>query len=348
MTRRLLLAWALNAMAGVAAATAQTVVVTSAPPNSSVEVVLNGSVLGTATANAEGSATVVASGSSVLTGDIDAYVFVDTCGDRRRVLIVERNRAEVPAEAGCSRQQVAGLFLVRPVSTIVVRVPASGPTLVLRHGPYNPSTPQKARATAPTGLVFFGGAGLTVLSDAPGIACGNVSSCSGDGTGIAYSGGVAYWFTPYLAAEGTYLRPGDMSASGTGTGYRFDNSFQADVFTIAGAFGIPAGPARVYGKAGATYQQSLSSTTQTTDDSTVTIDGETQTIPGGTQTLQFQTQGWGWFFGGGLEVWLSRRFAVYGEGGWAAIKGSDPTAGQGVTDDSMLFVLGGLRVRIWK
>jgi len=345
--RRLLPLAAAALLACAATTAAQTVIVTGAPPNSPLEIVLNGNVLGTPTAGAEGSATVVASGASALAGDIDAYVFVDTCGERRRVLIAQRDRGDISADTGCARQQVAGLFLVRPISTVVVRVSASGPpTLVLRHGPYNPAEPQKARVAAPTGFVFSGGAGLTVLSDAPGIACGNLGSCSGDGTGIAYSGGVAYWFTPYLAAEGTYMRPGDMSATGSGTTFQFDSAFESDVFTAAGVFGIPAGAARVFGKGGATYQQSLFSTTQTVDDVTVTIDGVTQTVPGGTQTLEFKTQGWGWFFGGGLEVWVSRRFAIYGEVGWAALKGDDPSGGQGETDDTMLYTFGGLRFRL--
>jgi hypothetical protein len=336
---------------GAGAATAQTVIVTSAPPNSALDVVLNGAVIGSVTADAEGMATVAASGPAALSADIDAYVFVDTCGERRRVIIVDRNRPDVSAEANCSRQQVTGLFVVKPISTIVVRVPASGPTLVLRHGPYNPTSRIETRSTAPKGLVFFGGAGLTVLSDAPALACGNVANCSSDGSGIGYQGGVAYWFTSFLAAEGTYVRPGSMAASGSGPTYKFDGSFESDVFTMAGVFGIPAGAARVYGKGGATYMQALSSTTQTNDEQTVTIDaetGETAVIPGGTQTLQFKTQGWGWFFGGGLEVWIGRRLGVYGEVNWAAIKGSDPSDGPGTTDDSMLAVFGGVRFRLGK
>lgn len=346
--RGLLLSTALALVAGTAAARAQTVIVTSAPPNSALEVVLNGTLVGSAQAGADGSATVVASGGAALAGEIDAFVFVDTCGERRRVIIVQRDRPDVPAEAGCSRQQVTGLFVVRPVSTVVVRVPDSGPTIVLRHGPYNPSSPIKTRSTAPKGLVFFGGAGLTVISDAPALACGNVSSCSGDGSGIGYQGGVAYWFTSFLAAEGTYMRPGDMSATGAGLNYEFDSSFESDVFTIAGVFGLPAGAARVFAKGGATYQQSLISTTQTIDDATITVDGVEQVVPGGTQSLQFKTQGWGWFFSGGVEVWLSRRFGIYGEVGWAALKGDDPSDGPASIDDSMLFTFGGARFRLGK
>jgi hypothetical protein len=347
-TRCLLLSTALFLVAGTATGSAQTVIVTSAPPNSGVEVVLNGNVIGSVSANAEGSATIVASGAAALTGDIDAYVFVDTCGERRRVVIVQRDRPDVPADADCSRQQVAGLFVVRPISTLVVRVPASGPTLVLRHGAYNPSSRIETRSTAPKGLVFFGGAGLTVLSDAAALACGNVSSCSGDGSGIGYQGGVAYWFTSFLAAEGTYMRPGNMSATGAGQNYEFDSSFESDVFTMAGVFGLPAGAARVFAKGGATYQQSLISTTQSIDDATITVDGEEQVVPGGTQTLDFKTQGWGWFFGGGLEVWLGRRLGVYGEVGWAALKGSDPSDGPAFIDDTMLYVFGGARFRLGK
>jgi hypothetical protein len=104
----------------------------------------------------------------------------------------------------------------------------------------------------------------------------------------------------------------------------------------------------VFGKGGVTYHQSLYSTTQTNEDVTITVDDETRVVPGGTMTLEYKTQGWGWFFGGGVEVWISRRFAIYGEGGWAALKGSDPGDGQGTTDDSMLYALGGLRFRIGK
>ena len=36
-------------------------------------------------------------------------------------------------------------------------------------------------------------------------------------------------------------------------------------------------------------------------------------IPGGTQTIEIRTSGWGWQFGGGVEVWLKAYFALYGQ-----------------------------------
>ena len=47
-----------------------------------------------------------------------------------------------------------------------------------------------------------------------------------------------------------------------------------------------------------------------------------QTFKGGTQTFETETRGWGWLFGGGLEAWIKPSFAIYGEAGSAALKGS--------------------------
>ena len=55
-------------------------------------------------------------------------------------------------------------------------------------------------------------------------ACGSVTPCSGDEAGLGYSFGAAYWVTPYLAAEGTYIKPADATATGTTDTYQFTAS----------------------------------------------------------------------------------------------------------------------------
>ena len=89
-------------------------------------------------------------------------------------------------------------------------------------------------------------------------------------------------------------------------------------------------------------------TTQTQDPRTVTVDEVVQTIPGGTQTFELKTDGWGWLFGGGLEVWVSPSFAIYGEFDYGALKGSDVSGGEARIDDRLTSALLGLRVHIGK
>ena len=51
------------------------------------------------------------------------------------------------------------------------------------------------------------------------------------------------------------------------------------------------------------YHWTENTGTETIDDLTITVDNVQQTIPGGTQASLLQTEGWGWLFGGGGEVW---------------------------------------------
>jgi hypothetical protein len=185
-----------------------------------------------------------------------------------------------------------------------------------------------------------------MFSQASALACGDVASCIPDDSGPGYTFGAAYWFLPFLAAEATYVKPGETYASGAAPRYSFNSTLDADVLTLAGVAGIPAGPIRVYGKFGTTYHRATFSTTESVADSTITIGDVTETISGGTQTLAFRTSGWGWMFGGGLEAWLNRSFAVYGEVGWGAIKGPDQDGGEAVMNDKLLTILFGARVHI--
>ena len=332
-------------------ASAQTVIVTKAPPGAPVEFVLNDATVATGTTDEAGGATLAAptAGAAART-DMDAQIYVDACDTLRRVIIVDR-RMPVPAAAsGCVRSQIAGLFLVRPISTLVLNVTGPVPTVLLRQGPFTPPPPGEVRtwSPSPTGLVVSGAAAFGALRDPAVSGCGDVSDCTGDGNGFAYMLGGAFWFTRFIAFEAAYMRPAKATATGQGTNFRFESSVEADVLTLAGKVGIPAGPVRVYGKGGATRTWATSFTTQTNDDVTQTIGGVTTTIPGGVTEFGMNTEGWGWIVAGGLEGWLNRSVAIYVEGGRAALKGEavENAGAEGSFDDALTYIGVGLKVRI--
>jgi hypothetical protein len=346
-----LLAAVISVMVGGGVALAQTVVVRKATPGSAVEVVLNATKAGSGTVDAAGDASVPfrLAPNAERTG-IDANVFVDVCDKLYRVLIVERGQATVPEEASCERRAVSGLFLVRGISTVVVHVDSQIPSLLLIQGSYSltPEGPGGAWSEAPTGLVLFGGAGMAKYSNAVALACGDVSSCSGDSSWGALTAGFDYWLMPFLAAEATYVKPAQLDISGTGNNFSFNSFTDAYVLTISGKAGVPFGPFRLYGRVGANYHQATLGTTQTAEDVTMTVDGVPQTVAGGTQRFQLRTAGWGWTFGGGLEVWATPRVGIYGEVGRLALKGAARDDAEGEMDDGLTSVLFGMRFRIWR
>jgi hypothetical protein len=342
--RPLALAAALNVALCVGVADAQTVIVRNAPAGSTIELGLNAATIGSAVADASGTATLAVPG-NVSKTETDAYVYVDVCDKMRRVLLLERGQPAPPAGA-CDRSQIVGLFLVRRVSTLVVDVGGPNPTVLLRQGPVDLRSPDRAAFAAPTGLVLFGGGGFGKFGNARAIACGNVGTCAGDESGLMYTAGAAYWLTNILAAEVSYLRPAEVTVDGSGDNFQFNSSLDAHVVTIAGKIGAPVGRVRFYGQAGMNYHRATFSTTQTIDDATVTIDEVTETIEGGTQSFELKTAGWGWQFGGGVEIWVAPFVAIYGEGGRAVIKGDARDGGEGSLDDHLTYALGGVRIRI--
>lgn len=353
--RPLALAAALNVIVVVGVATAQTVIVTKAPPGATIELALNAATIGSAAADPGGRATfaVNLSAHGVET-ETAVRISVDVCNNLRRVLLVEPG-SQPPLGEGCVRREIVGLYALRRVTTLVVEVAESGPAVWLRQGPvpteWLAQEPEslgsaRTRRSAPTGLVLFGGGSLAQFRDAVDVACGNVSECSGDGFRRAYTAGVAYWFTRFLAAEASYAKPAKVTANGSGDTYGFNSFLDARILTVAGKAGVPIGPVRFFGQAGANYHQATSSTTETIDDVTVTIDDVTQTIAGGTQIFEMKTAGWGWLFGGGVEVWVSRSLAVYAEGRYARVKGLVVGGGEGGIDDRATLVLLGVRVHI--
>ncbi len=263
-SRRLLaLAAALNLTVCVSAVSAQTVIVRNAPPDSLVEVVLNDTAVGSSKTNDKGDALVaVGMSERLMKAETDAQIFVDICPAVRRVLVVERS-VQVPLqEAGCTRRDMGGIFVVKSISSLVVDVGGPSPTLLLRQGRVS-LDPPRVWKPAPTGLVLFGGGAFTSGGNVTAIACGDVAGCSGDQAGLGYSAGAAYWLTPFLAAEGTYIKAADATAAGRTDTFEFESVFEVEVLTLVGKVGIPRGPVRPYGLAGATYQQSTFRTSQT-------------------------------------------------------------------------------------
>jgi len=323
----------LHLVAGATLATAQTVMIRNAPAGATIEVVLNTDTVATGAADQAGEAMLkfdmAASGGRT---EIDANVFVDVCADTntRRVLIAEKGQPVAPQPAGCDRRDTGALFFVRRISTLIVNVGGTVPTVVLRQGTVRLGPPRIRRA--PRGLVVFGGAGLSSTRDFELMACGGVVECSAEESGAAYTAGAAVWFARYLAAEVTYIRPSEADASGSGNNFTFDTAFEAHVVTIAAKAGIPLGPVRLFGQFGTNHHRATFTTSQTTGDLT--------------QTFGLRTAGWGWLFGGGGEVWIAPAFAIYGEFNRLALKGSARDGGEGTIDDRMTAFFFGARIRI--
>jgi hypothetical protein len=368
--RQLALAAALNVTLGIGVGTAQTVMVRNAPPGSTVELVLNVATIGSATVSPAGEATLAidlaAHGGKQET---DAYLHVDVCGTLYRVLFAERGQLPPPQGESCSKRESLGLFLVRRVTSFVVDVSGPSPTARLRQGPVPAEWlaapeervgPAPESRPSPKGVVLFGGGGFGKVSNALAVTCGSVEGCKGDDFRLAYTAGAALWITRFLAVEGSYLKPSDVIAEGSGSTYRFKSFLDTDVLTISGKVALPLHIVRIYVQGGANYHQGVFSTTQTIDDSTYTTDDVTETIDdvtvttpgvtvttkGGTQTLQLRTAGWGWLFGGGIEIWVAPKFAIYAEVSRMKLRGDSRDGAEGGIDDRLTTMLIGGRIRI--
>ena len=355
--RPLALAAALSASVVTGVATAQTVVVTNAPPGSTVELVLNAATIESAIVKPGGDATLAVNLSKHAgKAETAAHVYVDVCGSLRRVVLVEQGQSPAPPGSACARKEFAELFALRSVTTLVVDVAEARMALWVRQGPapvewLRPKSeaaaePARARKPSPKGLIVSGGGGFMSFRDTVALACGNVTDCAGKDSRSAFSAGAAYWFTQFAAAEAAYIRPTDVTADGRGNSFRFNSELDAHVLTVGGKAGFPIGRMRFYGQGGMNYHRATFTTTQTVEDYTVTVDGVDQTIKGGTQTFGLRTAGWGWQFGGGGEVWVAPRLAIYGEAGYARLKGATVDAAEGAFDERVIFILAGARVRI--
>ena len=316
------------------AAAAQTVIVTHAPPGDKIEVVLVGKPAGSAVVDSSGVATVpINLQAATSAAQMDARVYVDVCSKLHRIVITERNQLPSAKEEGCDRREISGIFWVRPVNTLVINVGGPIPTMLLTRGKYNVSDPSPLKR-APLGFVVFGGGGLMKFSDVATFACGTVPDCSRDDSGIAFTAGGAYWILPWLAAEGSYIRPSKLTTTGSGTDFDFTTDFDAHVITAAANLGIPIKAVRLYGKIGGIFHRATRTTKQTAGTET--------------QTTALKTQGWGPLFGGGLEGWVTPAFAIYFEAAFGSLKGK-PTVRmvEGDLDEGFKSVMVGARVRLF-
>lgn len=354
--RPIALAAALHVMILVGGASAQTVIVRNAPPNSTIEFVLNGSVAATATAGADGLATLTATKGLGDRETMDAFVWVDECGTRRRVQVVNHLQQPPPSD-GCRRSQVQGLFLLQRITTLVIDVETTSPTLRLRQGPapeawLKPPPEPVAKAPrvsiAPRGPIVFGGGDTASLGGILKPTCGDVTSCTFADRAFSFGGGLSYWFTQYAAAEAGYirLRPSVIDANGSGDRFRFDSDMDGGVMAFVGKGAFPIGRIRLFGSLGVDYHRATFTTHETINETTETIAGITTTVPGGITALQWRTKGWGPAFGGGAEVWITPAIGVYGEFARYGLLGKQEGAGEVKTDSTITAIIVGGRYRL--
>src|SRR4030095_13698108 len=128
----------------------------------------------------------------------------------------------------------------KQISTLVVDFGGPSPTLLLRQGKVS-LAPPRSWDGGRTGLILSAAAALTSLADATAVACGNVTDCSGEKSGVGYSVGAEYWFPLLLAPAGTYIKPAKATAAGTGDKFHFTSDLEPEIVTAAGKVGIPAG-----------------------------------------------------------------------------------------------------------
>jgi len=340
--RLLGMAAAFSVTLGLGTAAAQRVMVRHLPAGTAVEVVLDAATVGTGTVDESGDVTIPFTlPEKDGKAEIDANIFVDVCDKTRRIVIVDRSRPAPPAASGCDRREISGLYWVRRVNTIVIDLAPANPTLLLISGSYTPPRPRTPEEEAagesiphaplPRGFVMFAGGGITSFRDAFNLACGTAVSCSGDPSPYAYTFGATYWITRNFGVEGSFLHPQKIKVSG-GDGYAFDTTLNADIWNILGKAGVQAGPVRLYGQGGLSYHQA----THTTN----------QTIGEATQRFELQTKGWTYVYGGGAEIWVKPKVAIFGEVDIAKVKGPATDESEFRIDDRTQSILVGIRVHI--
>ena len=346
--RLLALVAALN-MGAARVAAAQTVLMRGPAAGDTIEVVINGTKAATSSAVGEGltSIPIKLPANQANRAEMDAHVFVDTCAKRHVVHIVERNQQPPAREDGCERREISGVFWVRQRSTLVIDVSNPIPTLLLRQGEYDPRAAARGRES-PLGLILFAGGGWGFFHPLLGEACGDVGACEGNEGGLAWTAGADFWLTRFLAVEGAYVKPRKASFDGAGQNFRFSYFMDTELFTASGKVGIPAGPVRLYGRAGGGFHRATRAVVQTNDPLNFNDpDGNPVNVPGGVQTLEVETEGWAYLFGGGLEGWVSPRFALFGDATYFKLKGS-ATSGTDIPMDGRVFtVVGGIRLKVF-
>lgn len=331
-------AWLVTMTTGVVFA--QTVVVQNAPAGATGELILNGTSVAKAPIAGEDLITLTATtGGLQDTQMLDALVWVDECGSARRIVIMGRGETPPPSE-GCRRVAIQGVFLFQRVTSMLVDLGTTTPTVRVRQGPlpeewlrpFVPGAAQPRFVLAPTGLILFGGGGLLGAGGLLTPACGNVAGCASDDRALAYTGGIGVWFSPYVGVEGSYIRPAKFKASGSGDGFTFNNEVDGGALAVMGKAGIPVGRVRIFGGGGMDYHRATFTTNETLNGSPI--------------TMQWRTEGWAPIYGGGLEVWFSGSLGMHGEFTRMTWKGDDVAGSEATTDTALMSIFVGVRVRL--
>jgi hypothetical protein len=344
-----------------AAATAQTVIVAKTPPGTAVELGVNATAILTATSDANGVATLPLDTLAPLrskTGgktEMDVRVFVDVCEKARRVWLTETGWQPPAIAAGCTRRELFGVFALQKTTSLVVDAAEQNQAVWIRQGAApsswldpnaRPDTGGGPIFPIPTGIILFGGPGIGKFATSGLVACGSEENCTASVYTLTFRAGAEFWLNRHMAVTGSYIKPIEMKATGAGTGYRFTTTLSPNIATIGGKGGLPFGRSRIYGEGGAVYQRSNLQTTQSVNPITVTVSEEEVIFPGGTQEFNLQTAGWSWYFGGGVEIWINRKLGVYVEGGRAGLRGSPIAGGEGSLNDTLTYLIGGIRFRL--
>jgi hypothetical protein len=355
---RLALAAALLLTLGSGVAAAQMVTLRNAPPGAPIQILFDGSPLVSGKADQAGEARLGIT-LQLTKGDweTDVRIYVDVCGGTYQIGLVDRLSLSPAPSAGCERREVSGLFVVKAATNLLVDVGSGRAVVYVRQGVLPKEwlmneneavndLPLRLRRPSPTGLVAFGGLGNTRFRSGLIYECGDVADCKPDTASSSYTLGATIWMTRWIAVEGGYVKPRNLKASGSGNNFRFTSTLESQYITAVGKVGWPYGPFRPYAIGGANYHRSLHTTTQDTDAQTVTDGAVTVTFPANKQTWATATDGVSWLFGGGAEVWVSKRLALYGEITRAAVKGSGLNGAEGSIDERLWNFWGGLRYRI--
>jgi hypothetical protein len=356
--RPLVLAAAFIVAVAAGSATAQTVIVTKAPPGAAIELGLDTAAVATATADATGLATLALDLSSHGgKTETDVRIFVDVCDQARHIFLEEAGYQPPLAAPGCARHEIFGVFYLRTVTTLVVNASVEAPAVWLRQGPAplhwlgnevagGSAEPTGSALVIPDGLVMFAGGGLGRFSNAVSVSCGAGTDCAGKALRLTGRFGAEYWFTPHIGLSASYLRPINALTAGSGSGFTFTSSQSANVAVVTAKVGIPVGKLRLFGEGGPNYTWATLTTTETIADQTVTVDGISQTVTGGTETFAFKTKGLGWTIGLGAEYWMKRSLGLFTEVGFSKLRGKPAGGGEGVFDDNLFYAVAGFRFHL--
>jgi len=353
--RSLLLAAAFVLAADMAVA--QTILVRNAPQGATVELQFNGVAMGSAsTKPGSGTKFVLPPSAQAAKPERDVRIWIDMCDTLRRVMVFEVGQWPAPKEQVCERREVPGVFWGQRITTFVVDLGGTSPSVWLRQGAVpvqwlgqGPTAgPSGPRMQPPAGVSIGLGGGSTSFSNTGTTQCGNVSPCTGNSGRLTYMGSVTLWVVPFLGIDVSYIKPAVMKLHGEPAGAVFDTHYDAQIYRVAVKAGLPTGRFRFYGIVGANYVKTALTTTETVAARTVTVDGITQTIAGGTQDFALKTAGWGFLIGAGVEVWASRRFAFFAEYNSASLRGKSTNGEIGRTSENGAAILGGIRFKLTK